>query len=248
MDVGLRQQHGSAEPTYARGRIAAAGDANERLHHPSVPQTGCLAVLAFGGRLPDMTMPRVIALAAVMIFVGFGVGYAVTAPRHPGAHSVDVGFLQDMRFHHDQAVGMALILLEKPTDGANLNLRVIAQEILLDQQLESGTMVAILGSWGQDSARDEDVPAMQWMGLPVPQDQMTGIATPAQIVQLKVATGAAADKMFAELMTAHHEGGIHMALYAEEHASTAGARRLAHSMVVNEQSDIEELARLAPAG
>jgi uncharacterized protein (DUF305 family) len=197
---------------------------------------------------PTMSMPRVIALAVVMIFIGFGVGYAVTAPRHPGAHSIDVGFLQDMRFHHDQAVGMALILLQKPTDGANLNLRVIAQEILLDQQLESGMMVDILGSWGRDSARDENVPAMQWMGLPVPQDQMPGIATPAQIDQLKAATGAAADKVFAELMRAHHEGGIHMAQYAEQHASSGGVRRLAHSMVVNEQSDIAELARLVPAG
>jgi uncharacterized protein (DUF305 family) len=179
-----------------------------------------------------MTMPRVIALAAVMIFVGFGVGYAVTAPRHPGAHSVDVGFLQDMRFHHDQAVGMALILLEKPTDGANLNLRVIAQEILLDQQLESGMMVDILGSWGRESARDEETPAMQWMGMSVPQDQMLGIA----------------DTVFVALMTAHHDGGIHMAQYAEEHVSSGGVRRLAHSMVVNEQRDIEELGRLAPAG
>ena len=72
-------------------------------------------------------------------------------------------------------------------------------------------MVDILGAWGQDSARDEEVPAMQWMGLPVPQDQMPGIATPAQIAQLKAATGAEADKVFAELMTADHQGGIHMA-------------------------------------
>ena len=195
-----------------------------------------------------MSMPRVIALAAVMIFVGFGIGYAATAPHHPGAHSVDVGFLQDMRFHHDQAVGMALILLEKPADGANPNLRVIAEEILLDQQLESGMMVDILGSWGRESARDEEIPSMQWMGESVPQDQMPGIATPAQIAQLKAAQGAEADKVFAELMTAHHEGGIHMALYAEEHASSEGVRRLAHSMVVNQQSDIAELARLVPAG
>ena len=89
---------------------------------------------------------------------------------------------------------------------------------------------------------------MAWMGLSVPQDQMTGIATQAQIDQLKAATGAAADKVFAELMTAHHEGGIHMALYAEEHASSGRIRRLAHSMVVNQQSDIAELARLVPAG
>jgi uncharacterized protein (DUF305 family) len=195
-----------------------------------------------------MSMRRVIALAAVMIFVGFGVGYAVTAPRHPGAHSVDVGFLQDMRFHHDQAVGLALILLQKPTDGANLNLRVVAQEILLDQQLESGMMVDILGSWGRDSARDETIPAMQWMRLPVPQDQMPGIATPAQIAQLKAAKGAEADKLFAALMTAHHLGGIHMADYAAQHASSVGVRRLAHAMVQNQESDIQELARLVPAG
>lgn len=194
-----------------------------------------------------MSKWRVVALAVVMAFVGYGVAYAVTAPRHPGAHSVDVGFLQDMRFHHDQAVGMALILLEKSTDGANLTLRVIAQEILLDQQLEAGMMVDILGSWGRESARDEDTPAMAWMGLPVPQDQMPGIATPDQIAQLTAAEGSAADKLFVELMTAHHQGGIHMAQEAEKHASSARIRRLAHSMLVNQQSDLGELARIVPA-
>ncbi|MEP6658705.1 MAG: DUF305 domain-containing protein [Acidimicrobiales bacterium] len=109
-------------------------------------------------------------------------------------------------------------------------------------------MVDTLGSWGQDSARDEEVPAMQWMRLPVPRDQMPGIATQARIDQLKAATGAEAKKVFAELMTAHHQGGIHMARYAQEHASSGGVRRLAHSMVVNQQSEIEELTRLVPAG
>ena len=115
-----------------------------------------------------MSMRRVIALAAVMIFISFGVGYAVTAPRHPGSHSVDVGFLQDMRFHHDQAVGMAFILLQKPTEGANLNLRTIAQEILLDQQLESGMMVDILSAWGRTRLATKTLPPWRGWGCRFP--------------------------------------------------------------------------------
>ena len=179
--------------------------------------------------------------------LGVGATYAITAPHNPGADSVDVGFLQDMRYHHDQAVRMALIFLQKPRTGAVLDLRIMAQEIVQDQQLESGEMVDMLAQYGAATAADLSQPVMRWMAMSVPSASMPGLATDDQLAQLVAAQGADADRLFADLMTAHHLGGIHMAEYAELHASRERVRRLAHAMVQNQESDITELARLRPA-
>jgi uncharacterized protein (DUF305 family) len=180
--------------------------------------------------------------------LGAGATYALTAPHNPGANSVDVGFLQDMRYHHDQAVQMALILLQKPQTGANLDIRVIAQEIVQDQQLESGEIVDMLAQYGADTAADLSKPVMTWMHMSLPSASMPGLATDDQVKQLVAAQGAAADRLFCDLMTAHHQGGIHMAEYAEVHASRARVRHMASAMVQNQETDIIELSRLRPAG
>ena len=66
--------------------------------------------------------------------------------------------------------------------------------------------------------------AMQWMGEPVPQDAMPGMATPAEMQELAAARGLQLDDLFTALMINHHAGGLHMA----EHAAEA-ARLLRHA-------------------
>src|SRR4051794_13927613 len=62
---------------------------------------------------------RLLVMAGALLFLGGAIGYFVPtqAPQSPGAASIDVGFLQDMRYHHDQAVQMSLTYLEKPAAG-----------------------------------------------------------------------------------------------------------------------------------
>ena len=60
---------------------------------------------------------------------------------------------------------------------------------------------------------------MAWMGMPVPLDQMPGLATDEQMKQLRDASGAESDKLFLELMAAHHRGGVHMAEHVYRHAT-----------------------------
>src|SRR3954463_13691527 len=83
---------------------------------------------------------RLIVLGLALMFLGGSIGYFVTkrSDAPPGAGSVDVGFLQDMRYHHDQATQMALTYLEKPAAQQDPQLRIMASEILLGQQLEAG--------------------------------------------------------------------------------------------------------------
>jgi uncharacterized protein (DUF305 family) len=199
-----------------------------------------------GGRgAPDPwwhSLGKVVAVVAAFAFLGGAVGYLIASrgTSQPGAGSVDVGYLQDMRTHHDQAVQMATMYLAKDPDATNATERQIAREIQMGQQMETGVMAQMLRDWNQEEANETST-AMGWMQQPVPLDQMPGLATQANLDQLDSATGTAADKLFAQLMIDHHQGGIHMADYAVIHAKTKKVRDLAQSQITGQQSDIVEL-------
>jgi uncharacterized protein (DUF305 family) len=219
------------------------------VHQPDVDQPGPPADVdehrggGGGGGGPWWHVPwKLLVMAVAVLFLGGAIGYTVATlgDTKPGAASVDVGFLQDMRWHHDQATQMSLTYLQKPATETDPVLRTMASAILLEQQLEAGAMVQLLHEYGQPEANQSGT-GMAWMSQPVPIDQMPGMATPEQLAQLKAATGHAADTLYAQLMLDHHLGGIHMASYAAPRASESRVRQLAASMVTGQQSEISEL-------
>jgi uncharacterized protein (DUF305 family) len=197
-----------------------------------------------GGGDPWWHAPwRLVVLGLAVLFLGGSFGYFVSqraTTSHPRAGSVDVGFLQDMRYHHDQATQMALIYLQKPAAEQDPQLHIMAAEILLGQQLEAGAMVQLLHDYGQPDSNESGI-GMTWMSMPFPVDQMPGMATPEQIAALKAATGIEADRQFALLMMNHHLGGIHMAEYAVDHVKEHAVKVLATSALASQQSDVNEL-------
>lgn len=185
---------------------------------------------------------RLLALGAAVLFLGLAAGYALFGGGGgSSANAVDVGFLQDMRAHHDQAVSMSFIYLEKPLAEQDPVLRSMAKTIIADQQFENGYMVGLLLDIGADPA-NETGQAMGWMDAPVPLDRMPGMATQEQLAQLQSASGPAADQLFVELMIAHHEGGIHMADEAATRAGRADVRLLAERMAKNQRGEIIDLS------
>ena len=162
----------------------------------------------------------------------------------PDPNRVDVGFLQDMRTHHEQAVNLGLYYLE--LQGTNADLRVIAREIVFGQSIEIGRMIQLLRLYGATETNESDV-AMTWMNEPTPSDRMPGLASDADIDKLLASSGKDADQLFIDLMIAHHQGGLHMAQYAVDHANEIEARRFAYSMVVGQTGDIDEMRALLAA-
>jgi uncharacterized protein (DUF305 family) len=193
-------------------------------------------------------------LAIVLVLVGvvaYHLGQSSTSdaapppatappPDHLAAQPVDAGFAEDMLDHHAQAVQMALVALNKATTP---EVRTIATEILTSQQRESGLLTQFLADRGI-TTYDPQRTVMAWMGEPTPHDHMPGLATPDQLVALTNATGADVDRQFVPLMIAHHQGGVHMAQYAAQHAETQALRDLAGRMVVDQQQQITELQEL----
>ena len=188
------------------------------------------------------------ALAALLLLTaGFAIGTFVPRGDDPTVHNeVDTGFLQDMRIHHEQAISMAITYRSLASTGTKLNpaLTTIALEIHMDQGVESGRIVQLLRLFGAPETNESDQ-VMGWMGHPMAMDMMPGLATDEQLQQLHGARGTDADTLFATLMIAHHEGGLEMARYAQDHARNPEVRELAGAMIKAQTGEIAELKRVA---
>jgi uncharacterized protein (DUF305 family) len=185
----------------------------------------------------------VVALAIAVLFGALG--WVIGNNRAiPDPNATDIGFLQDMRTHHEQAVYLGLYYLE--LKDTNPDLRDIAREIVFGQGIEIGRMIQLLRLFGATESNETDV-AMTWMNQPTPNDRMPGLASDADIDKLLASSGTAADQLFVALMTAHHQGGIHMAQYALTHANVIEVRRFADSMIVGQTGEISEMQALIAA-
>ncbi len=162
----------------------------------------------------------------------------------PDPNSTDIGFLQDMRTHHEQAVYLGLYYLS--LDGTERDLRDIAREITFGQGIEIGRMIQLLRQFGATETNESDV-AMTWMDEPTPVDRMPGLASDTDIDTLLASSGAEANQLFVDLMIAHHQGGLHMAQYALDHANVIEVRRFAFAMISAQTGEIEELRALIGA-
>ncbi len=186
---------------------------------------------------PFWSTPRVIGLVAVVaLFAAMLSVQIADRLSSPGEESVDVGFLQDMIFHHEQAVQLGLIGSDNASDHI---VRHFAQEAVAAQQYEIGYMTALLEDWGYDTG-DPDRDSMRWMGMPTPLDVMPGIVDEERFAEFRSTTGSEADRMFIELMNEHHRGGIHMAEDAAERAEDPRVRDLAARMARNQTAEISE--------
>lgn len=172
-----------------------------------------------------------------------------SAAREPGV--VDIRFAQFMAQHHDQAILMAQGLLDGPADGAGQ----LARAVFAQQLLELGEMRGWLRLWGQSSVPESR--SMDWMLLSdAPPDAslrqylldcqrsaagMPGMASAAELAQLRQAEGIERERLFLTLMRRHHEGGLPMARFAARYARLPVVRELA-SRIVGEQ--VEEIAAI----
>jgi uncharacterized protein (DUF305 family) len=80
--------------------------------------------------------------------------------------------------------------------------------------------------------------AMQANGL------MPGMATPPQMTKLEKSHGKALDILFLQLMIRHHQGGIPMARYAQQHAQEPFVRNLAAQMVNAQSAEIVQMEQI----
>lgn len=191
----------------------------------------------------DRCVPRtwwaLAGLVGAFAFLGAAVIYFVMEreERPPGESSADVGFLQDMLDHHEQALTLSVWELQKGTTPAA---QTFAREVLQQQSWEMGQMQRQLDEWGY-ARQDRSEMAMGWMGMATAPDEMPGLASDAELEALREAEGAEADALFLALMQDHHRGGASMAAAAAEQASDPWVRDLAQRMARNQTIEINEM-------
>jgi uncharacterized protein (DUF305 family) len=202
--------------------------------------------MAFGRLTSDRRRRALLlgALAAVVaLLLGYGAGLLTPSLRAPGDNSPEAGFARDMSTHHAQAVEMGMVAYQKAT---NDDVRQLGYNIALTQQAQIGMMSVWLKGWHLQPTGDR--PKMAWMPNGskelTPDGLMPGMATDAQMAQLHSATGKDVDILFCQLMLRHHLGGIHMIDGVLQQSHNATVRRLAQTMKLNQQGDIDVLQNL----
>ncbi|HWJ63326.1 MAG TPA: DUF305 domain-containing protein [Acidimicrobiales bacterium] len=184
---------------------------------------------------------QVIVLVAAVAFLVGAIAYVVGDKQGSAdpLNDVDVGFMQDMGFHHDQAVQMSLLLLDK--EGVDPDLKSFATEVVVGQRYEQGIFSSTLDRFGHSSDVGDTV--MGWMGEPQPTDTMAGLATDEQMEELANAEGEDAEALWIALMSEHHLAGLHMADYAARHGKDRTTVNLAKAIVKNQRSEVLDYAR-----
>jgi uncharacterized protein (DUF305 family) len=181
-------------------------------------------------------------LVAIALIAGMG-GWLWRDAAEPRPNAVDIGFLQDMREHHENAVAISFVFLDLPETRPAL--RTVARSIIFGQGIDIGRMIQMLREMGQAEANMGDT-SMTWMGMSAAVGSMPGIATESQLNELSQSSGPEANQLFVDLMIAHHLGALEMAEYALGRADIPEVQGLAGSIVAAQQGEIAELRKLWP--
>jgi uncharacterized protein (DUF305 family) len=189
-------------------------------------------------------------LIALVVLAAAG-ALLVLLPRGtstPSDTSPEAGFARDMQVHHAQAVQMAFMMRDKISDPV---LRSITFDIITTQQQQSGQMAAWLQAWHLPPTGSQR--PMAWMaghhsgGTTAVPAVMPGMATEAQLKQLQEATGPGAERLFLQLMIAHHEGGIEMADAVLASTVQPEVRQLASAIATSQRAEIEQMTQMLDA-
>jgi uncharacterized protein (DUF305 family) len=113
----------------------------------------------------------------------------------------DVRFVQDMIPHHHQALEMAALAADRTNRQELLD---AAGRIQKSQQDE----IDFMQKWLRE--RGEQVPDPSAHDAMHTDHKMAGMATPEQMAELAASKATAFDRLFLELMIAHHEGAVEM--------------------------------------
>ncbi|HVV12620.1 DUF305 domain-containing protein [Amycolatopsis sp.] len=156
---------------------------------------------------------------------GMAMSSSATAAAQPGAHNAaDVTFVQEMIPHHRQAVAMAQLATAR---ASNARVKDLAGRIERAQGPEIQQMTGWLTEWGV-----------------APGGSMPGMMSDADMGKLRQAGGTEFDRMFLQMMVAHHQGAVDMAETELADGADADAKALARRISDSQTAEIAEMRQL----
>ncbi len=165
-----------------------------------------------------------IVVLGLAVLTGFVIiQFSGENPESTDFNRNDVMFMNMMIVHHNQAIEMAA-LSENRTD--NENILELSRNISEAQTRENRQMI----EWMQD------------MGYsPGNHHPMAGMASREEMQQLENSSGSEYNRLFAELMIEHHEGGIAMAQNFYSSGENSELREMQGEMIDAQQKEIKKM-------
>ncbi|GAA3201733.1 DUF305 domain-containing protein [Streptomyces virens] len=147
-------------------------------------------------------------------------------------NSADVDYARMMIEHHAQALEMTDLV---PDRAESPKIVKLAERIAAAQDPEIKAMKGWLKSHGK-AERDH--------GHGHDHATMPGMATQAQLKQLRAADGKAFDQLFLTLMITHHQGAITMATEVKGEGNNIRIEEMADDVVAQQTSEINRMRNL----
>ena len=156
----------------------------------------------------------------------------------PGVNQEDVNFAQTMAPHHDQAVSMCTMLLDKR--GVKSEVRDLAEQIMTVRE----SQIEILNGWnqswdpglGHDDEAGDDSTTSHHSG--------PGLLNEREMAELDMADGSTGQRLFLEGMIRHHQGAVAIA-EAEVAAGTyQDAVELAKEIAAAQKTEIAAMGQV----
>ncbi len=187
-----------------------------------------------------------VAAAAVALSVGAALGGCGTGNAPPATSSAaaqihnqaDITFAEGMIPHHAQAVAMSTMAAGR---AASPQVKDLAARIQAAQQPEIDQMSGFLRAWNAPVPNTQGGMGQLDHGA---SGGMPGMMSGDQMRQLGQASGAAFDRMFLQMMIAHHQGAVTMAKTELSDGQNPDARQLAQRIIEAQQREITEMQTL----
>lgn len=166
--------------------------------------------------------------------------YPTPAPESPIPSSVspedvneaDITFVQLMVPHHDQAVEMSNIMIDK--DDVQEDVVGLAEQIRDGQEPAVETLDGWLETWADGAPPPSQDPF----------DTANGMLAPEQMQELDEADGPTASKLFLDLMLAHHEGSVALAETEVADGKNPAAVQHARNVVSTQETEIATIKEM----
>lgn len=167
-----------------------------------------------------------------------------TPSQSPGGTNVidadhneaDTAFAQMMIVHHEGAIEMAELAVER---AATNEVRTLAEGIAATQGPEIERMTSWLETWGENPAPAGDMAGMDHSGM-----DMGGLDQDAAMEELQSLSGTKFDRRFLELMTEHHRGAVEMAEAQLRAGQNPEALELAQQIIDDQTTEIALMATM----
>jgi uncharacterized protein (DUF305 family) len=161
-------------------------------------------------------------------------GQTAERPRDASWNGADLYFVSMMVLHHTQALRLARL-----ADGRTSNPQVtaVAERVLAAQAPEILTLKAWLAARQQklpDSAAND---GHAHGGMP-------GAVTPARMEALARTGGPAFDRLFLDLMVAHHAGAVQMASTVTTAGNDLAVQEIAAETAVGQNAEIRRMEKV----